>query len=230
MRRRVIRKFTLNYIAGVDRPAQEPARAVIMKRAPAAPDTGDNFMSIDTGALATFLLEGRAKSIKKADPKLTNEQAFAAAFSDPDYREVVRIERKAAAARLAETPVARTAAHVLNSLDDDAINALTVDIKRANPYLDDAGIVRLLIQRVEGADYRGDLEGARRAGSHAPGAGESLTAKRDGALDTLNAKAAEYRKADPSLTEAQAFAAAYGAPENRDLAKAERSASRAALS
>ncbi|HZZ22021.1 MAG TPA: hypothetical protein VFE60_05350 [Roseiarcus sp.] len=41
---------------------------------------------------------------------------------------------------------------MLDSLSDDAINALTVEIKNANPFLDDAGIIRILTQRVAAGD------------------------------------------------------------------------------
>ena len=54
-------------------------------------------------------------------------------------------------------------------------------------------------------------------------------AKRDNALDALKVKAAELRKANPSLSESQAFAKVYQDPANAKLAAAERSASRAAL-
>jgi hypothetical protein len=41
-------------------------------------------------------------------------------------------------------------------------------------------------------------------------------------MDLIHAKAAEYRKSHPDLTEAQCFARVYEAPENVDLRKAER--------
>ena len=47
-------------------------------------------------------------------------------------------------------------------------------------------------------------------------------------MDALNAKAAELRKANPELTQDQAFARAYSDPANRALAKAERRKNRPA--
>ena len=47
-------------------------------------------------------------------------------------------------------------------------------------------------------------------------------AERDDALSAIDAKAASLRKANPDLTAEQAFSQAYLAPENRELAKAER--------
>ena len=57
----------------------------------------------------------------------------------------------------------------------------------------------------------------------------SLIAKRDHALDALKTKAAELRKANPELTELQAFAKVYRDPANRALANAERQSAREAL-
>ena len=47
--------------------------------------------------------------------------------------------------------------------------------------------------------------------------------------DELLAKAEELRKKEPALSEAQAFAKAYGDPANRDLAAAERRQNRPAV-
>jgi hypothetical protein len=223
-------------------------------------------MAIDNEELALKVLDRAAESIRKNNPSLSKEQAFAQAFSDPDNRVAALVEREASAKRLlAGVPVARTAAHVLNSLDDDSINALTVEIKNAHPFLDDAGIVRLLIQRVEAAEvgkalssddlqrmvdherflnptlsdeaihrrvaasravrqdrreFAAEMESARLA---------DVMAERDDALSVLERKAAELRKADFNLSKEQAFAKAYSAPENRQLAKLERAAARSAL-
>jgi hypothetical protein len=131
--------------------------------------------------------------------------------------------------RHAGVPVARTSGQVLNDLSDDAIHALVDEIRASNSFLDDADIVRLLVQRVEAPGYRGDVAEARRAGSRAPGPYEDLTPalKRDAALDELRAKAVELRKVQPGLSEAQSFAKAYRLYP--DLAARERQASRAAL-
>jgi len=49
------------------------------------------------------------------------------------------------------------------------------------------------------------------------------------AMSRLNAKAAELCKSNPNLTEAQAFSKVFTDPRNRELALAERAASRALL-
>jgi hypothetical protein len=254
MARRVLRKFLLTEISGVRVPASVPSRAAIMKSADGAKEHLN--MAIDNEALALKVLDRAAEAIRKNNPSLSREQAFAQAFSDPDNRVAALVEREASAKRLlAGAPVARTAAHVLDSLDDNSINALTVEIKNANPFLDDAGIVRLLIQRVEAADVGkalsdGDLQRMvdyerrinptlsdeavyrRVAASHAVRVdrrefrGEMEAARRDDAMSAIEVKADELRAADPSLTKEMAFAAAYSDPKNRELAKAERRANR----
>jgi hypothetical protein len=240
MARRVIKKFALKYIAGVTKPANEHARAVIMKRAPEA-HIGENYMSVDFGALADVVLEGAAVALRKREPHLTPEQAYAAVYTSPDYREAAKAERAASAERLAGVPVARTAATILNDLSDESILALVQEIRDENPYVSDAELVRMIAssaeERAGRAAVQENVRRATRDGARVPQPGDTLSSrssddgvrKRDAALDAITAKAAELRRADPSLSEAQAFAAAYTARANRDLAKAERSASRAAL-
>jgi hypothetical protein len=131
---------------------------------------------------------------------------------------------------IAGVPITRTAASVLNSLDDASIRALIAEIRAENPYLDSATIARLLNQRVTAANYRGTEAAARRAGDHATGPYENLTPKRPDdiqglALVVLEAKAAELRKAQPGLSEAQAFSKAV--QQNPDVFQMERAASRA---
>jgi hypothetical protein len=234
MARRILRKFVLNYIAGVDRPAQEPARAVIMKRAPDGAHIGDtklDYSKIDLGALADVVLEGATTALLKAEPALSREQAFAKVYSDPKYRLAAEAEREASAKRLlAGVPVARLEPVILNDLSDSEIEAIIEEIRAAHPFLDNAAMYRAVANSVEvrreQAAYRSTVSAARREGQRVPQPGDTLTAKRDSALDALTAKADELRKADDSLSEAQAFAAAYCDPRNRDLAKAERLANR----
>jgi hypothetical protein len=234
MARRIIRKLKVFEVSGVDSPANVHARAVIFKRADVRKEQFD-MSKIDNHALAMSALTAKAAELRKREPNLTEERAFARVYLHPENRALALAERKTAAATIAGAPVARTSAQVLNSLDDDEINALTVEIKRENPYLDDAGIVRLLIQSIQAPGYRSDVAAARRAGDHAPGPYEDLTpprgtnagaAKGELALAAITAKAAELRKADPDLTEEQAFARAYTSPANRALAVAERRANR----
>jgi hypothetical protein len=105
---------------------------------------------------------------------------------------------------------------------------LQTEIDR-NPNLTNAELFRTVSNSLAGrapqAEFREGVRLATRDGERVP-----QTMKRDEALDELNARAAELRKADPSLTPEQAFSKAYLDPRNRELAKAERSAARDAIS
>jgi hypothetical protein len=137
-----------------------------------------------------------------------------------DIRETRKFEKA-----IAGVPVARTAAQVLNSLDDDTIHALVEEIRRDDPYLDDADLVRLLVQRVESPSFRGDVAAARRASDHSPDLDEPI-GKADTqhalAMAVLEGKGAQIRKRQPNLTEAQSVAQAIR--ENPDVFKMERAA------
>ena len=107
-------------------------------------------------------LEGKAEALRKVNPSLTREQAFARAYTDRANAEIAKIERAASQRAI-------------------------------------RGTGGLLIHRRQ----------------H----GEALAvAKRDNALDALKVKAAELRKAEPELSESQAFAKVYEDPANRALA------------
>jgi hypothetical protein len=156
--KRIMRRFAIDEISAVDKPAQEGARAVIMKRdektgAAVAVhrqrNSGMDYSKTDRGALAMLALEGLAKALREREPHLSPEQAFSRVFADPANRIAAKAERESSRARLiAGAPVARTSAQVLNNLSDDTIHALIDEIRRDNPVLDDAGIVRLLVQNI----------------------------------------------------------------------------------
>ena len=153
--------------------------------------------------------------------------------SNNDAQGVVRNGSKAQVPVLG-IPVARTKPKILDSLDDDEINALTVEIKNANPWMTDADLIRAIANSAEERRgrkaVRANVRHATREGARVPQPDDTLSAERDGALEAINEMAAELRRVDPGLTEAGAFSKAYLAPENRTLAKAERLAARAALS
>jgi hypothetical protein len=182
-------------------------------------------MNIDTGALAMLALEGAATAIRKREPHLTREQCFSKAYLDPENREAVKAERQASRERLSVIPVARTAPTILNELSDDEIHALVDEIRRDNPFVSDAELVRMIADSAEArqarASFREGVRLATRDGERVP--------QPSVALDSLTAKAMELRKADPSLTPEQAFSKAYQDPANRSLAARERQAARDAL-
>ena len=78
--KRIMREFRINEISAVDRPAQAHATAVIMKR-----DEGDTAMdlsNVDLQALAHETCLLKAAQLRKADPKLTIEQAYAKIYCE----------------------------------------------------------------------------------------------------------------------------------------------------
>jgi hypothetical protein len=64
--------------------------------------------SVDVGGLAQFALEAAAVALRKREPHLTKEQAFAKVYQDPANKEYARIEREASRRRIAGFSVART--------------------------------------------------------------------------------------------------------------------------
>jgi hypothetical protein len=196
MVRRILRKIRIAEISGVDRPAQAHARAVIMKRAPEA-HIGENYMSVDFGKLADVVLEGAAVALRKREPHLSPEQAYAKIYTSQEFRKAAEIEREASAARLAGVTRASLEPKTLDSLDDDAINALTVEIKNANPFLDDAGIIRLLLQHIQGGGVTAVKRPLRSTDDR--GVSKDLT---DGDLQRM----ADYeRRINPSLSDEEIY-------------------------
>src|SRR5689334_2330399 len=110
---------------------------------------GMDMTNIDTGALAMVALEGAATALRKANPKLSRQQAFARVYTDPKYAVLAKAEREESLGRIAGIPVARTAARVLNSLSDDEIERLAAEIKAENPYVTDSELVRQIANSAE---------------------------------------------------------------------------------
>jgi hypothetical protein len=192
--------------------------------------------------MADAVLTGAAVALRKREPGLSPEQAYAKIYTSQEFREAAEAEREASTKRLlAGVPVARTAATILNDLSDESILALVQEIRDENPYVSDAELVRMISSSAEERAGRTAVQEnvrlATRDGARVPQPGDTLSSrssddgvrKRDSALDALTVKAAELRREHPELSEAQAFAKAYSDPANRSLAVAERQASRAAL-
>jgi hypothetical protein len=193
---------------------------------------------IDRGAMAMLAFEGLAKNLRDREPGLTKEQSFARVYTDPQYSEFAKIERQASRERLiAGYPVARTSAEVVDPDDDDDVTRLITEFRANNPFLTNRQLYAAIARSersTQHADYRQAVSNARRDGGHAPGPYEDLTArkavevsKRDDAMASIQAKATEYRKLHPDLSEAQAFAKIYRSEPA--LAAKERSAARAAM-
>jgi hypothetical protein len=140
MTKRILQKFTIEEISFVDKPAQEHARALIMKR-DTSEDTEMDLSNVDTQALAYMTCELLAKELRKKDPSLTPEQAFAKVYTDPANIEIRKAERGGAMRNLAKAlpPVARTEPVVTfgNEVDTGlaALQKLAAEFRRDNPFL-----------------------------------------------------------------------------------------------
>jgi hypothetical protein len=195
---------------------------------------------VDVGELAMFALECAANNLRKADPSLSEAQAFAKAYVAPENRVAMKAERQASRARLAGvaqterqasrsgTPRERIDPEILPSLDDDDIRRLNAEQRREHPFETPEQLYSRVYNspamREHRAQLRARMQTARRDGSTWLSAS---VAKRDDAMGSLRAKADQLRASDPRLSAEGAFSKAYRMfPE---LAKAERSASRAAL-
>jgi hypothetical protein len=184
---------------------------------------------VDIGALALLGLEGAATALRKSAPSLTREQAFSRACDE--HPEILKIEREASRRRIAGVGIARTEPEILQTLSDEDIKRLIARERARFPFLDGEQLLAVVENsaemRAHRAAFRAALQAGNRASTTLPSPQAVEVSKRDNALDALQAKAAELRKSDPSLTPEKAFAKAYRL--HPDLAARERGASRAAL-
>ena len=94
-------------------------------------------------ALAMTILEGKAEALRKVNPSLTREQAFARAYTDRANAEIAKIERAANEARFAEQAASSYTAHtmeqrILVTQRDNALDALKIkaaELRKSNPSL-----------------------------------------------------------------------------------------------
>src|SRR5579863_92575 len=217
-----IRNLKITEISLVDRPANPGAAVLLHKR-----DEGTemDYANIDRADLALLALEGAGEAIRKREPELTKEQAFAKACAQNP--EIFKIERQASRARISGVNVARTEPVIEDSDEGRALTALYAEFARRFPYLSAAELQSTIDNsaemRAHRAQFRASIAAARRAGSTLP-PGAAAVAKRNNAMDELNVAADELRKRDPNLSREQAFAKAY--KFNPDLAARERAAAR----
>ncbi len=61
-------------------------------------NTSTDYRNIDLGALAMLALEGAAEALRKSQPELSKEQAFAKVYCDPANRVAMKAERRASRA------------------------------------------------------------------------------------------------------------------------------------
>jgi len=254
-RKNIMRRFRITEISGADLPAQEGALVAIIKRHTEGNGemTVETAKRIDLGALALFALECAANALQKDQPNLSREQRFAKAFADNP--EIAAIERRESRARLYGagvgrdgTPRARTEPAILQEFDgldaDDVYDLVEEEIEK-NPYLTPKEAYQRLLDSPAMREHRAKLKAAlqaARADARLMDAGaysrvdeaidgdlRKALLKRDVACDELRAKAAELRKADPRLSDYQAFAKAYADPANRGLVARHKAGRDAAL-
>jgi hypothetical protein len=185
--------------------------------------------NVDVGELAMFVLECAANNIRKANPSLSEAQAFSKAYTDPANHEAMKAERQASRARLvAGYAVAQTEPEILSDVLNDAdIKRLIVRERRRFPFLDGEQLLAVVEASDEMKAHRAAVRQAQAAGRRAGSSLEVAKRARDDAMSELQAKAAELRKVMPSLTQEGAFAKAYRLYP--DLAASERAASRSVL-
>jgi hypothetical protein len=119
MTKRIMRKLVISEISACDRPAQEYARAVIMKRdtnpdatvVPRQKEQKMDYSKTDRGALAMLALEGLAKALREGEPHLSPEQAFSRVL--PILRTALPQKRSASRAEPASSQARRLLARRL---------------------------------------------------------------------------------------------------------------------
>ena len=236
--KRVIRKLKILEVSGCDRPAQEPAKVVIMKR-----DEG-------SATPMTDRLADRIDDYKRIYPHLADEDHYSMAWRDLSLSDRAKVRDEASGAY--QERVAEEARYRARSMRNEDLSMKNIDtgalamialegaaeaLRKSNPsltreqafsrvYQDPANRIAAAAER-QAARQR--LAGGAASRDTYRGDVDEFIAKRDNALGALKVKAAELRKASPELSESQAFAKAYTDPANRALAAAERQASRAAL-
>jgi hypothetical protein len=227
----------LDEISGVDRPAQPPALAVIMK----------SFNASGEGPTHRRLA-ALYDNARRANPHIPGDAAFALAWAElsDDERDAIRAEEASTAReREAENAARRNAMKGVAEMQyqDVDIGGLAMfglqcaaaEYRKAHPDLSEAqAFAKVYTDPTLSEIARIEREASRRriasysAARVEPDALKSV-AKRDDALAELRSRAAEYRKARPELTKEQAFAKVYQDPANKELAARERSAAREAL-
>ena len=239
LHRRIMRRFALKEISGVDRPAQQGARVVIMKRDdPSATPMSDR-------------LADRIDDFKRIYPRLSDEDHYAMAWSGLSLSDRAKVRDEESGAhqeRIAEEERSRARSMrnedlSMKNIDTGALAMIALEgaaeaLRKSNPsltreqafsrvYQDPANRIAAMAERQAARQRFAEHAASSYTGDNLEK--RVLVTQRDAALDALKAKAAELRKANPELTELQAFAKVYGDPANRALAAAERSASWAAL-
>lgn len=137
MTKHIIRKLIIDEISAVDRPAQEHALAVIMKRDER--NTTMDLQNVDLQALAHEICLLKAAELRKKDPKLTIEQAYAKVYCEEiDIRKADRAGATVNFNKL-YAPVARTEPAVAYGNVNDTglaeLEKLAAEQRRRAPWM-----------------------------------------------------------------------------------------------
>jgi hypothetical protein len=203
--KRVLHSLKISEISAVDRPAQTPARAVIMKREgppSGGPSNGSDVHNMTRSDILKSLAKdyGAVKIAKSiiADGNGPN----GVALSEADFTEIVKASAMEERRSTTETPE-QAFARVFTAHTADGL------------------AIRKAHQIVKNFPSMMRTEPVQVGGAAAQAVDDPVDA-----LAQLQKLAEEQRKRSPTLTIEQAFARVYSAPENASLAAAERSQNR----
>lgn len=221
MGRRIIHKLKINEISACDKPAQQHARALIMKRDSEGNQPTMTDLIENAGRAAQVAIDVLASNLRKREPGLTEAQAFAKIYADPDYAALANAERRMnrpdATVGAADT-FAKVAAgaQAVKTIEMKAAELrkrdpkLTKEQAFAKVYEDPAN--RELVRDERQANGFRDVDKAwPPVASNAPVVGAT-----DGYAE-LQRLAREFREKFPFLTPEQCFARIYEDPANKDV-------------
>jgi hypothetical protein len=177
----------------------------------------------------------RAEPLRAADPKLTQEQAFARYVKGYTDGQILMKASMVAHPDRDEAPAAQAAPM---SPSQEQLNALAQAMADSTGCTFAQGYARVLGTK-QGAElyqkYKDEFtdgwmttaEAYQRSGAGSQTPGQARTIDKSGeangaAYDKMMEKAVELRKSQPALTEAQAFAKVFADPANHALAVQER--------
>jgi hypothetical protein len=220
-KKRIMRRFSISEISGVDRPAQAHARVAIMKRA-----DDDEVSKVERPMsdeeLAAFDAHGEGPVHEKLRSKYDNqlrsfshlspEEAFAAAFrslSFKDRNELRAEESGEAQARAAEDAARREAGLQgidvgkvdLAALADFALRTNAETLRKEHPALSREKAFAATCD-AKAWLFKAQRDARRRQliGGHGEEVRAEALTKRDQAFDALQKHAEELRKSDPKLS------------------------------
>ena len=229
--KRIMRRFALKEISGVDRPAQQGARVVIMKRDdPSTTPMSDR-------------LADRIDDYKRIYPHLADEDHYSMAWRDLSLSDRAKVrdeasgayqERTAEEARYRESSMRaerrgegkQTMKHEQVAILLKAVRGVLADDELTRAERED-----VLRETFDDYAHRTGRDGLKDIASIPAALDEPDLTKADTrhalAMAVLEGKAEALRKVNPSLTREQAFSRVYQDPANLEVVQIERAANEA---